>query len=663
MGSVRGPALGAPLTHAVPGGLSVKKKTGPLLWILFGAAVLYWIWWFSMGRGFVPLPPDDEAESGGAGVSSLASPVRALIAIALLLFVPAGADGQLVNRSSGGMVSAGHPLAAEAGARMLDQGGNAVDAAVAAAWALSVVEPSMSGIGGRAQILVRLPDGSLHGIDATTQAPATYDPDTAPQAGYGYPTVGVPGVPAGLLRAHEKFGSLPRAIVMAPAIRLAAQGFTLLPGEARRHAAAAGQLAEFEGSRRHFLRPDGTPHEAGDRLVQSDLADVLRAIAEGGHDAFYSGPIAERMVRDLQANGGAVTREALAAYRAETSRIVRGDYRGIELAGLWMPSFGAITIHALHLLETVDLEGATEAEWAAAVAEALRVAYLERPNQRGWEDAERLMSKGWAVERAALMQLGAPGGAVGSFESVDEAEVAGAREGRASTDGPPPPAWSAEPGHTTHLSTADAQGGMVALTQSLGPNMGSKVAAPGLGFLYAATLGGYLGRMEGGQRAASHISPFMLLRNGEPWVALGAAGGGRIPTAIVAAVSRMVDADLPVHEALRAPRVVPITGSAFQAADPDGPLRVDLEANTGVGFSDDVIAAFEALGFSARRTIRPGAFGRIHAVQWDAVRGEWIGAADPDWEGAARAPGDFEFGEARAGSEARTTLKPPPADS
>jgi len=518
---------------------------------------------------------------------------------------------------------------------------------VATAFALAVVEPSMSGLGGRAQILIRTPDGEYHGIDATTQAPLTYDPDTAPQAAYGYPTVGVPGVPAGLLKAHSEFGSLPLAVVMAPAIELAAQGFTILPGEAGRHAGAQAQLAEFAGSSQYFLRPDGTTHEAGDRFVQSDLAVTLRAIARGGHDAFYRGPIAERMVADLQAGGSAVTMESLADYEAEVSRIVRGEYRGSELVGLWIPSFGAITIHALQLLGTVDLTQASEAEWAVAVAEALRVAYLERPNQNDWSDAERLMSKEWAIERSAMMRLPA--------EMRIDAVPAAAQSGRPGDPGEsrttglnlsrpdqadfiPPPAWTAEPGHTTHLTTADADGGMVALTQSLGPNMGSKVASPGLGFLYAATTGGYLGRMEPGQRAGSHISPFMVTAGGEPEFALGAAGGGRIPTAIVAVVSRVIDQGMSIGEALRAPRVVPATGSAFAPGDPTSRPEVDLETNTGLGFDAQAVADFEAMGFTATETPRPAAFGRVHAVWRDHDTGEWVGAADPDWEGAAIGP-------------------------
>ena len=162
-----------------------------------------------------------------------------------------------VASSMDGVVVAAQPLAAAAGAQILGAGGNAADAAVAAAFAISVVEPSMNSIGGRTQILVRLPDGTFAGIDATTQAPATYDPETAPQASYGYPTVGVPGAVAGLSRLLRDYGTLPLADVMAPAIELAEGGYRLLPGEAIRQGAGADQLAEFDGSRAHFLTSDG----------------------------------------------------------------------------------------------------------------------------------------------------------------------------------------------------------------------------------------------------------------------------------------------------------------------------------------------------------------------------------------------------------------------
>jgi gamma-glutamyltranspeptidase/glutathione hydrolase len=204
---------------------------------------------------------------------------------------------------------------------------------------------------------------------------------------------------------------------------------------------------------------------------------------------------------------------------------------------------------------------------------------------------------------------------------------------------PLPPAWLEAEGHTTHLTTADGDGMVVALTQSLGPAMGSRVASPGLGFLYAATLGGYLGRMEPGERARSHISPFMVERDGQPFLALGAAGGGRIPTSIVAAVSRVVDQGLSLEEALRAPRIVPAFGSQTAEGDPDAPLEVEVETETGRGFEDAVVRWLQAAGFAVETVDRAGAFGRVHAVQWHPGSGVWEGAADPDWEGAAAVPG------------------------
>ncbi len=534
----------------------------------------------------------------------------------------AGSTPGQVARSARGVVAAAQPLAAQAGAAMLEQGGNAVDAAVAAAFALAVVEPTMSGLGGRAQILIRLPDGSHVGIDGTTQAPATYDPDTAPQAGYGYPTVGVPGVPAALLRALEEHGSLDRATVMAPAIALAEDGFDVLPNEAGRHAAAVDEIREFEGTSGVFLNAAGETRAPGERFVQPDLASTLRTIADGGHDAFYRGPIAEAMAADMAAHDGAVTLEALAAYEAERSEIVTGSYRGHDLVGLWVPSYGAITIEILQLLETLDMGALDEDDWALAVAEAIRVGYLDRPNQDSMDDAARLTSKAWAAERAPMMRVSAMVGASAAAPSGPGARLA-----------------LAEDGHTTHLTAADGSGMVVALTQSLGPNMGSKVVTPGLGFLYAATLGGYLGRMEAGERARSHISPFMVERDGAPFLALGAAGGGRIPTAIVAVISRVIDRGMTLEDALRAPRIVPDFPSQTVGGDPDAATAVALEVGTGMGFMDDAVEALRAEGIEVDAVDRDGAFGRVHAVRWHADTGVWEGAADPDWEGAAVAPG------------------------
>ena len=544
-----------------------------------------------------------------------------------------------------GVVVAAQPLAAAAGAQMLGAGGNAADAAVAAAFAISVVEPSMNSIGGRTQILVRLPDGTFAGIDATTQAPATYDPETAPQASYGYPTVGVPGAVAGLGRLLRDYGTLPLADVMAPAIELAEGGYRLLPGEAVRQGAGADQLAEFDGSRAHFLTPDGVAREAGDLFTQPDLAATLRAIAEGGEDAFYRGPIAERIVADMEAHGGAVTASSLADYRALDVPIVHGSYRGYDLVGTDVPASGAVTIGILHILENFDMASLDSDSWAGLVGTVVDRAFDERTAARGsgFGDLAFMTDKEWAADVAAGIEV--PGAALGRqaaaatpalFAPVPRGPALASRPGEPAAPFSLPGAtmvdwdgstWGSASSHTTHLSAADGAGMYVSLTQTIGPNLGSKVATPGLGFLYAATLGGYLGYMEPGERARSSISPLMVVKDGQPVLVLGAAGGARIISAVVQAVLRVVDQGMSLPDALAAARVHPINGG------------IAMETSPGIGWSSEDVAEVESWGLEVQEVERAGAFGRIHGIWVDPETGEMVGVADPDWEGAAMVPG------------------------
>lgn len=508
-------------------------------------------------------------------------------------------------QASGGMVAAAHPLATAAGQQMLEIGGNAVDAAVAAAFTLAVVEPSMSGLGGRLQAIVRLPDGKIRGVDATTQAPMSYDAANAPQGSYGYPTIGIPGVVAGLTKLLEEHGSLPLIKVMEPAIRYAEEGFALLPGEARRHALAMEEIQEFEGTRTYFLKEDTTTYAEGEILVQKDLGKTLRAIAEGGDDAFYRGEIAKKIIADIQANGGVLSEEDLANYEALDADILSSTYRGNEVYALSMPSYGAITLEILNILENMPMQDASEADWASNMYLAVERAYEDRRNQT--EDSiPILISKAYAQKVAD--QLAVP-------NVLSRLQPKGIQF---------PESWLAEQGHTTHLSTADAKGMMVALTQSLGPNMGSKVASQGLGFLYAVTLGGYLGDFEPGQRAASHISPIVITKNNQPYLALGAAGGSRIISAITSVSSRVIDQNMELAEALAAPRV-----------HPDDADSVYVETHSGEGWKDEVLQALEAKGYLLNEVPEIARFGRVHAVEYDAESKQFIGAADPDWEGAA----------------------------
>ncbi|MBT8487978.1 MAG: gamma-glutamyltransferase [Gemmatimonadetes bacterium] len=201
---------------------------------------------------------------------SLAGP---LILATLLVGTPVAAEAQSVlqsGRSDQGMVSAAHPLATEAGVRMLEVGGNAADAAVAAGFAIAVVEPTMNSVGGRNQILVRTSAGEFRGIDGTTQAPWDYDPETAVQASHGYAVIGIPGAAAGLLKLHAEHGSLPLSTVMAPAIEYAENGFRLLPGDAARQAAGASDALGFPGTAAAYYKSDGSPYRAGEILRQPD---------------------------------------------------------------------------------------------------------------------------------------------------------------------------------------------------------------------------------------------------------------------------------------------------------------------------------------------------------------------------------------------------------
>ena len=518
---------------------------------------------------------------------------------------------QKVVRSKNGVVTTAHPLATNAGIEILESGGNAMDAAVAAAFTLSVVEPSMSGIGGRAQILIYTVDKEVHGIDATTQAPAYYEFDDTAGVEYGYQTIAVPGVVKGLTDGLKDFGSLTLEQVMEPAIGYAQNGFALLPGEAYRQESVKDILNEFTGTRQYYMNEDSTAKHAGQWIIQSDLARVLKSISEKGPDVFYKGWIAQSMVADIRENGGFLTLKSLSDYKAERSHIVDGSYRSYGLKALWLPAYGAITIEALQILEALPVNLNENRAWGRAVYHAIKSAYLDKKEQKTLDDAERFTSKSWAKKRAA----GTPF-MNGSVNEPSSKEI---------KDSIPRVQKDLE-GHTSHLTIVDKNGMIVSLTQPIGPTMGSKVATPGLGFLYAQTMGGYLGKVEPNLRVPSHISPIIVFKNDKPFLALGAAGGSRIPSSIVNVISRIIDHDLSLEEALNSPRVHPIEEG------------ISLEVVDKVSWNNNDSTYFSKLGYTVEMKRLPGQFGRIHAVILDTLTGEWIGCADPDWEGTSAFP-------------------------
>ena len=513
-----------------------------------------------------------------------------------------------VARAANGVVSTAHPLATEAAVDILAQGGNAMDAAVAAAFTLTVVEPTMNGIGGRTQILIYTPKSGYHGIDATTAAPQDYDYENAPKKKYGYPSIGIPGTVKGLVKGIDDFGSLNLPAVMDAAINYAENGHFLIEGEARRLANVNQQINEFTVTKMYFTNPDGTPLKSGKLLIQKDLANVLKSISKEGSDVFYTGWIAEKIVEDNINNGGVLSLKALADYRAKTSHIVKGNYRGYDLAALWMPAFGAITIEALHILEYLDYDLMDKNEWAVSIHHAIEAAYLDRRVQFSIKDAERLTSKAWAKKRA---------------DNIRDSKISRSIENL-------PESYVAAMGHTTHLTVTDKDGMVVVLTQTIGTTMGSKVATPGLGFMYAQTLGGYLGEIKPGVSAPSHISPIIVAQDGQPFMALGAAGGSRIPSSIVAVISRVIDQNHSLEDAMRFPRVHPTEDN----------IEIELISSKEVSnnnyflnqtYSLEDSTFFINLGHQVKYRKGKGNFGRVYAVMKEGD--EWIGVSDPDWQG------------------------------
>ena len=493
------------------------------------------------------------------------------------------------------IISSAHPLASKSGKKMYELGGNAFDAAVSAAFTLSVVEPSMSGLGGRLQAIF-VSSGKIGGVDASTEVPLSYKP-TKEKFEHGYKTIGIPGVVAGLIKLHEENGSLPLEIVMAPAIDHAKNGFKMLPGEAYRQKLASKIYKQYDGTSFHFLKEDKTNYEKGETFIQESLSKVLIKISKEGKKGFYEGEIAEQIVSDIKKNGGIITLNDLKNYQALDSRIVEGKYENHNVYSLFLPSFGAITIQILQILDNLP-SPKTEEEWALNLGSATNLAYKSRNYQINEDSLKNILS----YDRAKKIARELINKKIISNNNLSDQ----------------PNSWVADIGHTTHLTTADKKGNIVSLTQTIGPLMGSKVASKELGFLYAVTLGGYLGNYKPGDRANSHISPTLIFKDNSPVLALGAAGGSRIITAITQVTSRYISQKNSLSKALELPRVYPYDDT-LQIENHGSLKNINAKLN-------QKMTPFKLIDGIAR-------FGRIHAVALDSINQKWIGAADPDWEG------------------------------
>ena len=485
-----------------------------------------------------------------------------------------------------GMVTAMHPLAAAAGLEILRAGGNAVDAAVATAFAIGVVEPFMSGVGGVAAVVIySASTRRAVVVDGSSLAPAAAREDTfelAPEdtqggiygwrgtkddaANTGYRAPVVPGQPACLLHALDRFGSgrLSREQVMAPAIRLAEEGFAVDPYPAQTIAFALRRLRAFPEAMRTFYVDDGLPPAPStmtrdaDRLVQPDLARTLRALAAHGADALYQGDIGDRLVADLQANGGLISREDLTSFKVRELEPLRTEYRGYQLYGL-SPTSGSMTaFEALNILENFDLSAVSGTH---LIAEALRRAFLDRFTHLA--DPEQV-----EVPISGLLNKEYARAIADRIDSERADPSAGA--------GDPWPFQSGQPteesvltgvsvaggdGCTTHLNVIDADRNMVACTSTLGELFGSAVVAKGTGIVLNNGMTwfdpepGHRNSIAPRKRILWAPTPTLVLKDGKPLLAMGAPGGRRIISALVQSLVNVLDFSLGVQDAVTTPRI------------------------------------------------------------------------------------------------------------
>ena len=523
-------------------------------------------------------------------------------------------------RSAAGMVSAGRYEAACAGREILAAGGNAVDAAVATGFALGVCEPNANGLGGGGFLMFRdAESGDCRFLDFREPAPRRASPGmyrvlengaaADEENVYGGKSVAVPGETAGLLHALERWGTMTPAQVLAPAIRLAEEGFVITPILYGDLCAHRGHMAKYGAGARLYVRPDGTPLQVGDVFRNPLLAAVLRRIAEQGRAGFYEGPVAAAVVTAVQATGGVLDEEDLRSFAPRELTPVRGSYRGYEVLSSPPPSSGgAIVVEALNMLERFDVGAYApdSPEKLHLLSEVFKRCYADRQKYMGDPDfgpvpLQGLMDKAYAARRAEGLRM----------------DAAAAPEA-----GDP---WKYESPSTTHFSVADGAGNLVAVTKTINHFFGSSVAPEGLGFCLNDTMEDFsldpasANCVAPGKKSLSSMSPTFLLKDGRPVAVLGSPGGLRIISTVVQVITNLVDHHLPLQEAVDQARMFD---------DHDAALHLEGRV------PQRTVDALRAMGH--RVTVHDDwdrVFGAVQAV-WIDEQG-YSGAADPRRDGCA----------------------------
>jgi len=544
--------------------------------------------------------------------------------------VEAKAAGEPVTAETW-MVAAANPLAVEAGAEILRNGGSAADAMVAVQTVLGLVEPQSSGLGGGAFLVwYDAESGEVTTLDGRETAPLAATPqyflddNGEPLAFWdavvGGRSVGTPGTPALLQAAHERWGTQDWAGLFDRAITLAEDGFTVSPRLATLVAdEPEDRLPRFEATAAYFY-PDGAPIEAGSTLTNQDYADVLRAMAQRGSDAFYDGPIAEDIVEVVQDNGGLLSMQDFATYEVVERPPVCVPYRDTEVCGMGPPSSGALTVgQILGMLDDFDLAGmgpdSTEA-WTL-IGDASRLAFADRGRYMADSDfvpvpTEGLVDESYLASRAGMLD---------PSRSLAEVE-------------PGEPEWdhamlwgddaSLELPSTSHISIVDAEGNALSMTTTIENGFGSRLFVRGFllnneltDFSFATHANGWpiANRVEPGKRPRSSMSPTIVMRDGAPLLVIGSPGGSRIIGYVVNGIVNSVDWGMDPQQAVSAPHFVNRFGT------------FDIEAETQAAELD---GALQEAGFETNVTALTSG---LHVIALED--GMLLGGADPRREGIA----------------------------
>jgi len=522
-----------------------------------------------------------------------------------------------------GMVVGPEELATEIGREILEQGGNAVDAAVATGFALAVSYPRAGNLAGGGFMLVHLAEGNRQTlIDYRETAPASAHRDLfLNEAGevdrerifFSHQAAGVPGTVAGLVLAQARYGTLPLQDVVAPAIALAEEGLKVSFALNMEIDSRAERLALNPEARKLFLTPGNKAPEVGATWRQPELAWTLRQIAEHGHKGFYEGEVAKRLVAEMEAGNGLITAADLQSYQALEREPVRGSFYGVELVSTPPPSSGGVHIvQMLNILEGFDLAamGHNSAAYIHHLAEAMKLAYADRSEYLADPDFQpvpvaKLIDKDYAARQRTLID---------PARATPSAEIA---PGKVLID---------ESHDTTHYTVADRFGNVVSNTYTLNFSFGSHIAVPGTGMLLNNEMADFAANpgqpnafglveneanvIEGGKRPLSSMSPTMVFRDGKPWIATGSPGGSLIITAVLQTLLNATAFDMNIATAAAEPRV-------HHQWQPD---RLVVEQ----GISPDTLRLLEAMGHNVDMT--PRTLGRTQSIMLE--RGYLLGATD-----------------------------------